>query len=246
MAHQRHLDNAPITEAIIDIRITPKEGLTVDKLAPAFDELQSDYPHKELQHRWEGLFEFKEGELEQHAPKTGPIGNIYKNTAADQIVQFRLDGFTLNRLPPYKEWETFSAEAERLWSIYIKHSSPISIDRIAVRYINKIQIPLGVQFSEYLTSAPSVPSELPQELSEFLCRVVIQATEIDSFAIVTQALGEIREAEGVADVILDIDAIKQKTTSDVKYPMDDLESLRALKNDIFFKYITEKAAGLYE
>jgi uncharacterized protein (TIGR04255 family) len=246
MARHRHLDNAPITEAIIDIRITPKEGFTIDKLEPAFNELQTDYPKKETKYRWQGLLGLRDGEVEQHAPSTEPVANFYKSPTEDRITQFRLDGFSLNKLPPYDKWETFHAEAERLWTIYSKQAHPISLERIAVRYINKIQIPLGTDFGEYLTSAPTVPASLPQELSEFLSRVVMHAPQTDAFAVVTQALGEIREADSVADIILDIDVVQQKTNTDVKYPRAILENLRDFKNNVFFEYITEKTAELYE
>jgi hypothetical protein len=69
---------------------------------------------------------------------------------------------------------------------------------------------------------------------------------MDAFAVVTQALGEIREADSVADIILDIDVVQQKTNPDVKYPRAILESLRDFKNNVFFEYITEKTAELYE
>lgn len=247
MARKRHLKNAPITEAIIDIHVALEAGITIDNLNPSYEDIKKDYPYKETKHRWEGLLEIKEGELEQQkAINHGAVGRVYKNNNGDQIAQFTLDGFSLNKLPPYTQWETFHAEAERLWSIYRKYAKPRIIDRVAVRYINKIHVPLHMDFGDYLTSAPIIPKPLPQGLSEFLTRVVIQIPDIEAYAIVTQSIEGINARESNASIILDIDVVKPVTIAADNYPKEILERLRNFKNDVFFEYITEKTAELYE
>ena len=43
MARQRHLRNAPITEALIDIQVAPREGLTFARLRNAIGALDFGY-----------------------------------------------------------------------------------------------------------------------------------------------------------------------------------------------------------
>jgi hypothetical protein len=57
MARQRHLPHAPITEALIDIQVTPRDGLTFAGLKSAIDETEFGYYVKTPIS--EGMFAFK-------------------------------------------------------------------------------------------------------------------------------------------------------------------------------------------
>ncbi len=106
-----------------------------------------------------------------------------------QIVQFRIDGFTLNRIRPYTNWKELFPEALRLWKYYLDFTSVDHVPRVAVRHINRIDLPLPVKdFRDHLTVPPDIPEGLPQMLSSFLTRVVIEDNETKASAIVTQAL----------------------------------------------------------
>lgn len=81
-----------------------------------------------------------------------------------QIFQIRPDGFSHNRLAPYQDWKTFSAEARRLWGVYKTAVNPEFVELIGLNYINQITIPGGVEISDYLRAYIHVPPELPQML----------------------------------------------------------------------------------
>ena len=74
------------------------------------------------------------------------------------------DGFSHNRLKPYKDWEAFRSEARRLWNIYRDVVNPEFIEILGLNYINSIGIPSGVEISDYLRAFIQVPPELPQVL----------------------------------------------------------------------------------
>lgn len=248
MAEYSLLRNAPITEALIDIRIKIREGFDIDRLLSLHDAIAAQYPEKKARHKWEGRFEFKKGE----APISAGMGTIdgYIFTSADgkQIFQARIDGFTFNRLQPYDKWETFRDEAFRLWKLYNDLVSP-EIIRVALRFINKIDIPLSSQtvldFDDYLTAGPIVPKELPQGISSFLTRVVIHDPEIDAAAIITQAFEQIVDPK-LIPIILDIDAFNQKEVFREEEAWQTLEKLRHFKNNIFFASIKEKTKELFK
>ena len=157
-----------------------------------------------------------------------------------------MDGFTFSRLTLYETWELFRDEAYRLWEKYKEITAPV-ITRVALRYINKMEIPLPIKdFSDYLTAAPNVPEGLPQGVSSFLTRVVIHEPSIDAAAIITQALDQIVNLN-VFPIILDIDVFKQRSEGiNEEDAWDILEKLRHFKNEIFFKSITEKAKELFQ
>lgn len=245
MAKQTHLEKAPITEALIDIRIKIREDLTVKQIESIYNSISDQYPDKKARRKWEGKFEFKKGEPPVSSGAETIDGYIFTSNDKKQIFQARLDGFTFSRLKPYETWEQLRDEAHRLWHIYKEVTSP-EITRVALRYINKMEIPRSsMDFSEYLIAAPIVPEGLPQGVSSFLTRVVIHEPTIDAAAIITQALEQVVNPN-LIPIILDIDVFKQKSEGiSEKDTWDTLEKLRHFKNKIFFESITETTKEIF-
>lgn len=248
MAEYTFLSNAPITEALIDIRVKIKEDFDVERFQTLHKAISGQYPDKKARHRWEGRFEFKKGGETVSSGSEMIDGYIFTSADQHQVFQTRIDGFTFNRLKPYDKWDTFRDEAKRLWKLYSNLVSP-EISRVALRFINKFDIPLSPQsvlnFSEYLTAAPIVPEGLPQGVNSFLTRVVIQDPEMDAAAIILQAFEQIIDPRFLP-VILDIDVFKKKESISEQEAWQSLERLRHFKNDIFFRSITEKTKELFK
>ena len=134
-----------------------------------------------------------------------------------------------------------------LWELYNKVVKPISVDRIALRYINRIEIPLPFDdFSEYILTNPQIAPGLPQTLSHFLMRIEIPNDEIGAIAIITLTIKKPTETQKLP-LIFDIDAIKAASYTDKKPDMwNDFSLLRHFKNEIFFNSITEKTKELFK
>jgi uncharacterized protein (TIGR04255 family) len=208
MAVQRHLTRAPITEALIDIRINLPQEIDIARLKTIHASISKEYP--QVKERVKGEFKFK---LVEKSVETTPVsvyGFQYISSDGKQVVQARLDGFTFSRLKPYEIWENLRKEAYRLWEIYASLFSPERITRVALRYINCLEIPLlpSIEFKDYLVTPPEVPKELPQVINSFLTRVVIPIPSLGATAIIIQAF------EGTSDpsiipIILDIDVFRE-------------------------------------
>ena len=245
MAEYAVLKNAPIIEALIDIRIRMKDDLRVEHFDTLANLISTEYPEKKKRHRWEGKMEFKKGEQPLSDIAETIDGYIFTSTDKKNVLQARLDGFTFSRLKPYETWDRFRDEAQWSWKKYSEITSP-EITRVAVRFINKLEIPLPLRdFSDYLTASPSVPTGLPQSVSGFLTRIVIHEPSIDAAAIITQTLEQIVNTD-ILPIFLDIDAFKQKPEGiSEEEAWQLLEQLRNFKNKIFFESITEKAKELF-
>lgn len=243
MVAPRHLANAPITEAILDLHVKLSTALGVEKLKTVGIVIAGQYPIVTERRRFEQQVRFSAGKPpEQIALEKGPDGYLFSSGDRQQLVQFRLDGFTFNKLKPYKTWESMRDEAFRLWQIYVKVASPELITRVALRYINTLKIPPPiVDFADYLVAPPTVPGQLPHFVTGFLSRIMIVDASIGAAANISQAL-ESRE-EGTT--ILDIDVYKQAEFSvEGKEAWEYLEKLRHFKNRLFFESVTEKTLRL--
>lgn len=251
MAEKCHLPNAPISEALIDIRLVLPSGIDVDKFSKLPPELEKEFPNNEALKRFMGGFQLdqKKFELTSKTIDKGFIGYIHKSKNNDRVVQLRNDGFTYSKLKPYETWDNLKDEAKVFFDFYESIVKLNSVSRVALRYINHLNIPFTsdkFNFDEYLKSAPDIPSELPQTVLSFLSRVVIPDPNSGATAIVNQALESVTDPK-VVPVILDIDVfIERDFDLETENIWDIFEGLRNFKNDIFFAYITDKAKELYK
>ncbi len=247
MARQRHLTNAPITEAIIDLRVKLPSTFVNTEFLKAAKELSNSYPKNEPRRMVKHTFGMDKGgkPFIQPPKDEGIQGYFFKSEDEKNIAQFRLDGFTFNRLHPYTEWQSVITEAKRLWGIYNSIAAPEIVKRIAVRYINKIEIKLPIKdFDEYLAAPPNIPPSLPQELSQFLSRMVIH--DGDKTINLIQAMEPSTDVAKIT-VILDIDVFKTNESGfDIVNIWSHFQELHDLKNKVFFESITEKVAEMYQ
>ena len=241
MAKLRHLRNAPITEAIIDLRIVASAQFTAETFLPLKEQLAAAYPHAIERRGIEARFEFSASHVGVHQTSDlGLQGIFFKSTDERLIAQFRTDGFTLNRLEPYTSWTELFPEAMRLWKLYVEVTQPERVTRLALRYINHLRIPApGAPLQQYIVSPPVVPAGLPQLLSTFLTQVVIHEPSSGIAAKIRQALEKGLQLEA-ATIILDIDAFKPvDLTPDSAEIEDTFQRLHDFKNDVFFASVTD-------
>jgi uncharacterized protein (TIGR04255 family) len=207
-------------------------------------EIGSDYPVMEQTRLFKGDVKIEGKQVSQTTVDKGMHGLIFRSQEKAQIAQFRRDGFTFNKLHPYTSWEKVFAEAWRLWELYTSCSSPESVSRVAVRYVNHINIPLPGDISHYITDPPTIPENVPRKMSNYFKRIVVRDEDAKLSANIIQAL-EPRASDRLVVFLLDIDVYSERDYEPGFDKLEDVfESLRVLKNQIFFNYVTEKTMGM--
>jgi len=245
MAQERHLPNAPITEAIIDFRVKLSPDFRVGQFSILKEQLSASFPNVKEQKVSEAIFGLQKGKLFTSTIKEKELrGFRFESEDGCNVAQFRIDGFTFSRLKPYTSWDEVFPAAYELWNLYVETASPEFITRVAVRYINRLNLPLK-EFAEYLAAPPTIPDGLPASVSSFLNRVVINEPESGIAANITQALEKVESDRAI--IILDIDVYMKRD-----YEINDdsirptFAELHRMKNRIFFTSITEKAVRSFE
>jgi len=248
MARARHLANAPITEAIIDWRAKLRADFAPDAFKPLKESLRSQFPVMEEQRGMQAVLEVKSGGLATSETKDfGVRGFFFRSTDRKEIAQFRIDGFTFNRLAPYTKWTELFPKALELWRTYLQIAKPDVVTRLAVRCVNHIRIPdRDIDFDDYLAAGPKVPPELPQIIGGFLTRVVVMDPPKGIGANVTQALESALD-QRFTTIIMDIDVYKvDEWQPDDPGVSETFELLHEFRNRVFFSHITEITAELFE
>jgi len=238
-------NNPPIIEAIFDIRVDGISEFSIDKIENLHSKIISEYPNKKRQVNFIGKIEFKDNIQVSNESDSQINGVVFLNNNNSRQVQFRKDGFTFNMLKPYSEWKEFSSEAIRLWNIYEKNLSPKSIVRIALRYINKIEIPLPLNdFQDYIINMPPIPSCLPQTFSNFFMQTEIPCSNNGTSVIITETF---EKPITSLPFILDIDIYKVGHSNlDIGELAKEFDLLRDLKNQTFENCITDKTRKLFD
>ena len=248
MAKQRHLPRAPITEALIDLRVQARDGFAFSDLKAALG--TPDFGYYVKNSITEGTFEFKlppGGQPPETAAQSAETGLRLHSHDERYVAQWQLGGLTLSRLPPYEDWSRLVAEARRLWDIYVGLTQPKRITRVSTRFINNLQLPLasGESFQAYVNKLVDVPDEAPQSVQSFFQRFQLVDAASGAIVMLTLALDG-RGPVSPVPVILDVDAL---VSTDLD-PRDTtfwstLDRLRELKNQCFFGTLTERAVELY-
>ena len=247
MTEPEHFPNAPIVEALLDIAVVLPETVDQEKLASFQERLGKRYPNKQVRHSWSAEVQLRPGALPETRGTATGVGYLFTSQDGKQVVQVRKDGFSFSRLKPYEKWDLFSQEARGLWSQYVSTLKPTKVIRAALRFINRIELPLPfADFKEYLLTTPEIAPGLPQSLSSFFFRVVIPDERAKALAIITETIEEAEVTKGKLPVIFDIDVFRTgsfPTDAEKLWPM--FAELRELKDRIFFESLTDKAKDLF-
>ena len=237
-------ENAPITEALIDVRVDLPMDVTLERLEGIHSQIKTLYPAKKKQINFQSRF--SAGDEIGAVTRQSVVGFAFSTENGKHVFQARLDGFTFSRLRPYGNWIELRDEGRRLWEIYRAVAQPKRITRVAVRYVNQIDIPIAsIDYKDYFRTTPEVSPALPQGLSGFFMQLQFPQPEFGGLLILTQAAVP-PPSESMNSVILDIDVFKEgaEMVSD-----DDvwglLEILRGRKNDFFEGCLTDKARALF-
>jgi uncharacterized protein (TIGR04255 family) len=245
VAEYRQLARPPLREAVIDLRLA--EDLPVSVVDEIGRERLPDFePPIQM---WRARIAFPVGPptatpVPVPPNATEPLGWRYNRSDGSRIIQLRRDGLTFSVLQGYTTWAEARDLAHRVVRQYCGWVRGAAVTRIALRYINVLAVPVGVDFDLYLTAGPRIPPGVPDVLIGFLHRVVIPFPHDGASAIITQALEQSNEA--TSSVVLDIDVWRES-----RWQLDSPEIwatfdiLRDIKNRIFFGSVTERALEPY-
>jgi uncharacterized protein (TIGR04255 family) len=241
------LARPPLREALVDIKLRdplPAEWLkTLEHMS--FSGFDSSHTIRQ------GGFKF------MVPPDSGPatavvesdemLGLRYDRNDGTRMLQARRNGMTFSILKGYTHWEALRDSTRGMWAKYLEVAGHVHVDRLAVRYINAIEIAPGDDCDDYLTAAPRIPDGLPQVLNNFIQRVAVPFEDEGAVAIVTQTLGPPPEGPAKNSAILDIDVFSQcsleGSSTEVWLRLDNL---RDIANRIFFSSVTKQVLESYQ
>ncbi|MBV9215791.1 MAG: TIGR04255 family protein [Acidobacteria bacterium] len=242
-----HYKNAPITEALIDVRVELPSDVGFSSLDPLRERVKKAYPREESQFLGKTTISLGSPQIKSTSERSN-LGFRFFSVDEKQILQARINGFTFSRLAPYETWERLRDEARILWNVYQDVMHPAQITRIAVRYINQINIPsLRAELKDYVNTYPQLSDRIPANLRDFnsfLMSLQLPQEDLKGMAIINEAIGR-RSAPDTIPLILDLDVfVEHPVIKEDDQIWELLEQLRDRKNLYFEGCITDKTREL--
>ena len=235
-----HLRNAPIVEAVIDFRARFEMPWHQEEMEALLRAALPDYPQVSGQRGFQAKIEASLTDPPTATTQDlGWRGLAFRSADNLQIAQFQRDGFAFSRLAPYQDWTVFSAEALRLWRVYSEISTPVTIGRLGLRFINRIEAPASGRIEDYLTIGPRCPPGIELPFMGFF--------HIDTFSVPGHPylVNLRRTIENSADAgapktafIVDVDVFATEGLDEQSVIPQMLQEMRWLKNKIFFGSVT--------
>lgn len=242
----------PITEALFDIQVELPKEVTIETIDGLSSSLLNQYPKKRPRRKFQTKIEFKvDNPPSTDSSDFGIDGFLFWTEDEKQVTQFRLDGFSFSRLKPYppRGWDEVYPQMVELWNFYKESLKPLLVKRVAVRYINLIEVqkPLGeMDWGSYFNWPPPVFGKLPHQIEQFVYRTTIQFPEESIKAAITLLTGPTQETSKTT-VIFDLDVFQEIRLSLDQFRIDPLfGKLREIKDELFEAGLTETLKKEFE
>jgi uncharacterized protein (TIGR04255 family) len=244
------LKNPPIVEAVLDIECdlpTSQQVATLE--GPAQERFRDRYPKLRKQFVHEHQIKAEPGQLPELSARHAIQGLQFLQADEKQLVQVRSQGFSFNKLAPYTRLGDYLPEIERVWHLYVDLASPVQIRSIRLRYINRIMLPTkgkSVDLDKYLRIGPRLPDEDSLTFTGFLTQqAMLEKKTGNQVHLVLTA--QLPEGENLP-IILDNIVLTPGPESPGNWPWisERIQQLRALKNHIFRRTVTEECLNLFQ
>lgn len=236
----------PIIEAVIEFRIA--ESLNIQAIEKAAKKLKKYYSQIAEESEMKVETQFNDGSVTQ-SHSSQKIG--YRLTSSDgaEIAMVHRGRLLFSRLAPYPGWEEFVERVQRDWKIWRKSTNRVEINRIGVRFINRIDISVETQEmitpSMYLTVFPAFPSIGPNRLDTYHMQITKPLDE-ENLKMTINTASIASPIPRSKAILLDIDVYVSGSL-----PKNDeqmwrlIDEIREQKNSAFEACITDKARELF-
>jgi uncharacterized protein (TIGR04255 family) len=246
MAKSKHYPAPPIFDAVIELRF--KTPLADTGIAAIVRALKPNYEKHEETGEVDVVVRFQNERIEPSVTDPRPV-HIFSNTDQNDFCRLERGKLHWSRLPPYDCWETLQERMQRDLQKIPKKIGFRPLERIGVRFQNRIDVPLSKGDVTYYEKYLSVHIKLPPLLDPHDSYMWTVVRDFDEKKLGARVSSGIVQAvlPGTMAVTLDIDVF---AIDNLPSTIDDLVSrlgeMRALKNEIFEACITDKARASFQ
>ncbi len=219
--------NPPVVEALCEVFL---RGSAWDPTVPGlfYERVRANYP--------------KRGQ--QDIPDE-PQARFVRDDGS-RMIQLARNLLVVNQLQPYPRFEDWRPEVLSALDVYREVATPTGIDRIGLRYINRVSIPAkAADMKEYFRLYPEIPDEFGAGQGAFMVRVEVEAKPANHSLVVT--LGSAPpNPEGGSAFMLDLyETVVPRNGADFDSAASLIDEAHANIERVFENLITDAARALF-
>ena len=238
----------PITEAVIGINFENLIGK--DNLSYLQEKLSQYYPNHQPVENLRLKVELAVGEDNKKTANTDvaeEIGHRYSTADMTELLVIFPKSIVVSQLAPYPGWDPFFERFVRDWKLLKRAPGFQPIQRLGVRYINRIDIPCEtpiIEHEEYLNIYPKITDKFGSLMAYAVeAKVFMQDLEcmltINSAAVPAPILN-------YASFVIDQDISRE---TNIPQKDDDIfaliQKIRVRKNEVFESCVTDRARAIF-
>lgn len=161
----------PIIEALCQFQFEPDSSWDLTIPGLIYEKVQKTFP-KRNQIAQINIGIAADAEVIGQQIGALPLMQFLSETG-NTLIQVGQNLLTVNQLKPYSSWEEFLPFIEEGLQAYRDAAHPGNIQRVALQYLNRIEIENSGRLEEYLNLYPFLGKELPQNIGAFVVGVQI-------------------------------------------------------------------------
>ena len=168
----RKYKNCPIVEALCEFQFEQSTPWDMTILGLVYEKVSKTFPKKRQLQLLEATMAGGPGGIEQKLRPTERIQFLREDEKA--LIQLGQNRLVVNHLAPYPTWGEFLPLIKQGFNAYIDVAKPKALQRIGLRYINRIELPgAKVKLEHYFGFRPYIAKKLPQDHGNFIVAVEI-------------------------------------------------------------------------
>jgi uncharacterized protein (TIGR04255 family) len=210
--------------------------------------IKKTYPDKKLIDNYHIHINKQVGKNDDVSVNSTSAGYRLSSENQANVVMITQNTLAVARLAPYEGWEALHKQFVSAWKSWKKVAKTKPISLIGVRYINRIDIPMGeneINLEDYLTFCPKTPNLGSSPITEYLIQITQQINESWSTTITSRAIPS--PLVNCISLLLDINVLRIK---DIPLKDEDLwvviNEAQTIKNTVFQNCITQKTEELFK
>lgn len=242
---EKNYPRPPIIEALIDIQVRFADD-PWDRLTNLVESLKNEFPSADPV--VQGTAQLAASMEESVEVTREEMGFRLHSPLLPYVLQLHKNRFTFSIVKQYSGWSAFNQKAHEYWDRYVSSLNPSKVVRVALRYINRIDIPStsAISLQDYFETYPRVFQNDDGQTDRFMMQIHLPQPQEGGVATIIMAPAPPPEI-GYVSIILDIDVFDLKAFNPTdKSLWDRIELLRKQKNSLFEKCLTEKTKEFFK
>ena len=234
----------PIREAVCEFVFEGGRPWDVTFPGRFYENIKADYPAPPTE---EAVLEAEFGAAHgtQNVKVRQSPGKVqFSSLDGARMIKLGRNVLSVHRIGPYPGWLSFRSSIEGPLAAYVNLASPPRIRRLGIRYINRIEVPAGVQPRDLVRGLPEVVEGIPTPDEAYLVRRESWFRDRDAKLLLTLASIAIAP-EGLSGILVDIDIIRDLQETSVQLAMSQVDDLKQKLNGSFEALITDEARRMF-